>query len=229
MRSIVMPGSLMSARNMVARPSPSPPSTLAMMIAKAAPCAPVISHFSPSMTQELPSRRAVVFSMPGSEPAPGDGLRHAEAGARRAGRERPQEALALLGRRDLVEQVACCPRRAPRNGARSARASNSRPPRTPPPARHATAPARRNPSATCGAKTPACAREVVQLDRAARRTGRASPSADRSRRARPSRARRRSTRSASSASSGGTVKFMVPAGGGVVDIQSSGSAARSAA
>ena len=60
----------MSARNSVAWPSCGPPSTFAMMMTKPAPSAPVISHLRPLITHSLPSSRAVVCSMPGSEPAP---------------------------------------------------------------------------------------------------------------------------------------------------------------
>ena len=48
-------------------------SVRAMQMAKAAPSAPVMNHLSPSITQPSPSRRAVVRSIAGSEPAPGGG------------------------------------------------------------------------------------------------------------------------------------------------------------
>ena len=65
-------------QNIVAPAGPrSSLSFFAMMIANLAPTAPVISHFSPSMTKSplLPpvSRRAVVSSIDGSEPEPGAG------------------------------------------------------------------------------------------------------------------------------------------------------------
>ena len=44
-----------------------------MIIAKLAPCAPVMNHLSPLITQWLPSFTAVVASADGSEPAPGAG------------------------------------------------------------------------------------------------------------------------------------------------------------
>ena len=75
MRSVTMAGSFMSVRNRVA-----PSSVLAMMMPHEAPSAPVISHFWPEMTQWLPSWRAVVFIIEGSEPAPPSGsvIRKAE-------------------------------------------------------------------------------------------------------------------------------------------------------
>ena len=44
-----------------------------MQMANAAPCAPLMNHLSPSITQSSPSRTARVSSMAGSEPAPGAG------------------------------------------------------------------------------------------------------------------------------------------------------------
>ena len=74
-RSIEMPGAAMSVRNIVAC---SP--VRAITMPNFAPTAPVISHLRPSMTQSPPSRRAVVASMSGSEPAPPSGsvIRNAE-------------------------------------------------------------------------------------------------------------------------------------------------------
>ncbi|MNN52025.1 hypothetical protein D3C81_1666970 [compost metagenome] len=68
-RSMRMPGLFMSARNMVARPS----SSLAMMIARVAPSAPVMNHLRPLIRNSSPTWRAVVCSIDGSEPAPGSG------------------------------------------------------------------------------------------------------------------------------------------------------------
>ena len=45
----------------------------AITIANAAPSAPVMNHLSPSITQPPSTRRAVVRSIDGSEPAPGAG------------------------------------------------------------------------------------------------------------------------------------------------------------
>ena len=45
----------------------------AMTIANAAPSAPVMNHLSPSITQPPSTCRALVRSIDGSEPAPGDG------------------------------------------------------------------------------------------------------------------------------------------------------------
>ncbi|MNT33980.1 hypothetical protein D3C72_1699320 [compost metagenome] len=50
-----------------------PSSVCASTMQKAAPTAPVMNHLWPSMTQPSPSRRAVVRSIDGSEPAPGAG------------------------------------------------------------------------------------------------------------------------------------------------------------
>lgn len=76
-RSIWMPGASIGARNIVAPAGPSGSlSVFAMMIARLAPMAPVISHFVPSMTKSpplWPSRLAVVSSIDGSAPAPGAG------------------------------------------------------------------------------------------------------------------------------------------------------------
>ena len=77
----------------------------AMQIEKALPTAPVIRCLRPSMTQSPPSRRAVVSSIVGSEPAPGAGSVIANAERTSPRCQRPQVALLLLGARDRLEQV----------------------------------------------------------------------------------------------------------------------------
>ena len=80
-----------------------------MMIANSAPTAPVISHLSPSITKSprLPplTRRAVVFNIDGSDPAPGAGsviMKHERISPAARG---PQPALFLVLFGNLFEEV----------------------------------------------------------------------------------------------------------------------------
>ena len=68
-RSTTMPAAFMSDRNIVAPAS----SAFAMMIANAAPSAPVMNHLAPLITYSSPSRVALDVSIDGSDPAPGGG------------------------------------------------------------------------------------------------------------------------------------------------------------
>mmetsp|Transcript_14737 Transcript_14737/g.41212 ORF Transcript_14737/g.41212 Transcript_14737/m.41212 type:complete len:223 (+) Transcript_14737:913-1581(+) len=74
-RLVLMPGASIGERNIEA-PTSAPASlkVRAMIMVKAAPSAPVMSHFSPLMIKPpLPSACAVVLRAVGSEPAPGGG------------------------------------------------------------------------------------------------------------------------------------------------------------
>ncbi len=67
-RSTLKPGLDLSTRN-----QDTPASLRATTMAKSARMAPLINHFSPLMTQPVSVRVAVVFSIRGSDPAPGAG------------------------------------------------------------------------------------------------------------------------------------------------------------
>ena len=92
-----------SARNMVASAGPSP--VRAMMMAKAAPSAPVISHLRPLMTKPLPSGSARTLSMAGIGAGAAVGLGHGEAGAHLARGQPLQVFLPLRRRCHHVEEV----------------------------------------------------------------------------------------------------------------------------
>ena len=76
-----------------------------MMMAKAAPSAPVISHLRPLMTKPLPSGSARTLSRAGSEPAPPSGSVMAKQERTSPVARRLEILFALRGRGDDIEKV----------------------------------------------------------------------------------------------------------------------------